>query len=201
MKPRLFRLDDLINVPMIGILIAGVIVGALIWNVVSPNGESVPWQGWFVGLLTAVASMFIVVVFYVKRWQWISLYKYTSKYGVSYFYESGAKVFLILDVEKDTQVMIDRWVQYLKDKPDVVLKSPAFTNTVVLFRRAAAWKDTWFNRMVCGLAYWNRAEVGTADKIENTAHKHELSHIIITQNINEDMSEQGAHEIMVKVGV
>jgi hypothetical protein len=200
MKPRLFRLDDLINIPVIGFLIAGIIIGALVWNMVSPNGEVIPWQGWFVSLLTAASAMSIVVVFYVKRWQWISLYKYTSSWGVNYYYEPNTKPYLSMVVEEDTKVMVKKWSDYYPNKT-----FPKYKGTIVLFKSADQWKTTdpgWWGRQVCGLAYYNYAEVGMGNKpIEQTAHKHELSHLYINQYMPDYYSEDGAHELMAKVGV
>jgi hypothetical protein len=199
MKPRLFRLDDLINVPVIGFLIAGIIIGALVWNVISPNGEVIPWQGWFISLLTATSAMFIVVVFYVKRYQWVSLYKYTT-FGVSYYYEPNAKPYLSMVVDEDIKVMAKKWLDY---HPNKVLLP--FVGTIVLFKAADHWTLTvpgWWTRQVCGVAYDNYAEVGMGNKpVADTAHKHELSHIYINREFPEQSSETKAHELMAKVGV
>jgi len=200
MRPRLFRWDDFINIPSIGLLIVGAIVGVLVWNVVSSSGESVPWQGWFVSMLTVISTLFIVVVFYVKRWQWISLYKYTTSWGVSYYYEPNAKPYLSMVVEEDTKVMVKKWADYQPNKA-----FSKYKGTIVLFKTADHWTTIdpgWWGRQVCGLAYYNYAEVGMGNKpIEATAHKHELSHIYINQNMPEYSDEVKAHQIMSKVGI
>jgi hypothetical protein len=206
MKPKLFRADDLINIPMIGFLIAAAIVGALLWNVVSPQGEIIPPQGWGISALTVAMSLFIVVIFYVERYRWICQYKYTTRFGVSYYYEPGATPYLLLDVEEDTVVMQSKWITYFTDKnsnPTITIGFPDFKDTVVLFKRAGNWVEpNWWSRRVTGLAYYNMAIVGQGGKhIRDTAHKHELSHIYINHHVPEQSEEKAAHELMAKVGV
>jgi hypothetical protein len=203
MKPKLFRLDDLINIPMLGFLIAATIVGALVWNVVSSRGEIIPPQGWGISALVVVMSLFISVIFYVERYHWICQYKYTTKLGVSYYYEPGATPYLLLDVEEDSVTMATKWITYWNNNGLNPYPFPNFKDTIVLFKRAGNWVEpNWWSRRVTGIAYDNAAVVGQGEKhIRDTAHKHELSHIYINHHIPEQSAEKAAHELMAKVGV
>jgi len=206
-------------------LIVGLIVAAIIWNLTSPEGESIPWQGWFVSSLTITATIVIVVAFYWQRAAWLKLWAYRIL-GVDYYYRDGAAIYPREDVEQDLKTMLDSWVSYYEAKykaspaggggPYVkamqdagilmeIHKGTFIKGATCIFRPEKFWEDTTgpWTRKVVGLAGWNWAMVGQGDRIlGQTAHRHEMAHVHINHYENKLVPEDEAHQVFqdAKIG-
>ncbi len=210
---KLFRLSD-ITLLLAPTLIIGLVVAAMVWNLVSPEGEPLPLISWVIAGVNIVATLAIVVVFYVQRWLWVRQYAY-SVMGVHYFYEEGAKKYLRVSIESDIRNMLKKWVSYYQAKGTQEVSFVArrsqieagqyIRGIVCIFRRESHWIHTapgWWTRRVTGLAFENTVIVGQGDRmVEKTAHAHELSHIHISRCEGRRILEDESHEIFKEVGV
>lgn len=209
MHHRLFRLSDL---GLVGIVFAiiGLTVAAVVWNLVSADGEPIPVAGWVSASAAVAAGLAIVTIFYVQRWQFVRTYAYTVR-GVEYFYRDGAEKYLVVKVEQDIDEMLKKWVLYYKQAgiDDNLLKSVgagAFIDgAVCIFRPEFKWEHSqpgFWTRMVTGLTWGSWTMVGQGDRpIEKTAHAHELSHVHINLYSGKFINEAESHAIFKTVGV
>lgn len=208
MHHRLFRLSDL---GLVGIVFAiiGLTVAAVVWNLVSADGEPIPVAGWVSASAAVAAGLAIVIIFYVQRWQFVRSYAYTVR-GVEYFYPDGAKKYLIVNVEQDIDAMIEKWLAYYRkegiESNLALVASGAFIEgAVCIFRPEAKWEHTapgFWTRMVTGLTWGNWTMVGQGGRpIEKTAHAHELSHVHINLYSGKLINEAESHALFKTVGV
>lgn len=207
--PKLFRLADL-TFMIAPILIIGMIVVAVGWNLVSAEGESLPIGAWVVAVANVIGTVAVVVAFYVQRWLWVRTYLYTAM-GVHYFYEEGAKKYLRVSIEQDILRTLELWHGYYEARGEDVSKlklidaGTYIRGIVCLFKKEATWVHTapgWWTRKVTGLAFENTIIVGQGDRmIKNTAHAHELSHIHISRYGGRRVPEDESHEIFKDVRV
>ena len=190
MKPRLFQLNDLLLM-WIPTVIVGVIVGAIVWNYTSPNGETIPWPGFLVSSLTIVGCLGIVGAFYWSRFQFIQEYRYTTIHGVSCYFGPGTTVYTRTDVEEETSRLIQIW----STKPGNVLCE--FLASGDFWIRVGPWK-----RHVYGAQQGNAIVVGQGGRpLKSTSFGHELSHILLNVKEGREVPEGEAHRKFQEVGV
>lgn len=208
MHHKLFRPKDL---GLVGIVlgIVALIVSAVVWNLVSGGGEHIPTAGWVSASAAVVASLAVLTIFYAQRWLFVRTYAYTIR-GVEYFYRDGAKKYLVAEIERDIEAMIEKWLAYYRregvESNLALVASGAFIDgAVCVFRPEKAWKHTapgFWTRMVTGLTWGNWAMVGQGDRpIERTAHAHELSHVHLNLYTGKLINEADSHAIFKVVGV
>jgi hypothetical protein len=193
----MFRWTDLILIGIITAII-GLIVAAMIYTGLE---EFIPIAGW-VSVFAAMGCVSVVLIlFYVKRWQWVRKYRYTIG-GVEYFYELNASIYSEKAVRQDLGLMLERWFEYHQRAGSIAECEARLKNSICLFRIEGHWVPNFWNRAVTGLTTGNFAVVGQGRKpIDRTAHKHEMSHIYINRLENRVVGELESHEIFKQVGV
>jgi hypothetical protein len=207
MHHKLFRPKDL---GLVG-LILGIIaltIAAIVWNLVSSEGEPIPIAGWVSASAAVISGSAILVTFYVQRWLFVRDYDYTVK-GVEYF-SRGCEIYIEEDVERDIDAMIEKWLAYYRkegiESNLALVASGAFIEgAVCIFRPETKWQHTapsFWTRMVTGLTWGNWTMVGQGGRpIEKTAHAHELSHVHINLYAGRYVNEADSHAIFKIVGV
>jgi hypothetical protein len=206
MKPKLFRLSDLLDIS-IPLFMAGLIIYTFMWNKLSVNGEPISVIGSSIaGIITGIC-LTIVIVYYVLRHEFISQYKYTTKHGIACYFGPNSKIYLKLDVENCTDTILNRWVQFAPYviQPLTRLPANAIRNGVTcMFRYEGDFvaEVGWWKRRVYGYTLDKTIVVGQGNKpVDWTAFGHELSHIIINYLMDKDVPENEAHKIFTQVGV
>ena len=146
------------------------------------------------------------MAFYYQRWNHISKWAYTTKHGVQCFYEEGAAIYSQVDVEKDTEIILQKWNQWYRRIHDPVPSWQVLNlakNIVCIFVKEGVF-DSWTVgypvRKVYGISSGNYIKVGQGDKsIETTAYKHEMSHIFLNRIEGREVLEYVAHDVFQKV--
>lgn len=206
-RTRMFYLSDLLFMLVPGLAI-GLVVTAVVWNLISSDGEPIPTAGWVTASISILACIAVVVIFYVDRWRWVRKHFYTVR-GVHYFYEDGAKRYLRIHVETDINETINRWYAYYKEGGSLRLVEVELAffirGAVCIFYPEAAWtpqRPGWWGRRVTGLTTGNFMEVGQGGRLlKATAHKHELSHVHLNRYENRFVGEEESHALFKEVGV
>ena len=190
----------------IPILLVSTMIAALVWNYTSPNGEEIPWPGWFVSGIMMLATSLCVFLFYRERWKFISQYKYTTIQGVHCYFEPGTKMYLRIDAEIAIDEMLQKWATYYTSA-NIDGKSAwkYIAGSVVVFAKPKLFSYTalgYWTRKVYGVSGWNWALVGQGQQpIEKTAFAHEIAHIFINHWNKKFISENDAHEIFKEAGI
>lgn len=215
MHPRLFRFSDL-SIMAFPAVIVGLITVAIAWNLTSPEGEAIPAAGWFVSSLVVLMCLGISFEFYRQRWLFLRNYKFTTRYGVSYFFEPGAIFYLLVDVEEDTEVMLSKWRAYIASKNDgmahgydvsQIMSGACIKGSICTFKKGKSFDQnelnpSWIKRQVYGISGWNWAVVAQNDSlVRRTAHRHELAHIHLARTSGGPVTEEEAHRIFAEAGI
>jgi len=208
MRPKLFRLKDMLFMWIAVIVgLAPPIVAHLSHGHADTWGEAVPFQGWLTAYLVLAATIAIVVAFYVKRAQWLKLYRYTTKHGIMCFFEPGADVYAQELVENDTMNMLDQWVRYYRaigrNEGQYINAGVYLKGSTCIFKPEHHWKEAGrLGRLVRGLAGWNWAQVGQGgDLVDKTAFRHEMAHIHLNHVDGMQVPGDEAHVIFTDAGV
>lgn len=210
MKPRLFRLSDIFPIWLFALLAFVIpVVAWLSHTHYETWGEKVPTQGWVVTLLFSLSSLGIVFEFYRRRYQFISQWRYTTKHGIICYYEPGAFPYLLIDVEKATDAILDRWSKYQFESP--YPKQPysklieQFKGVVCFFTKSGVFVHSqlgYGDRKVYGVSGWNWMKIGQGDKpVKGTAYMHECSHLYVNFVYEDMVEENRAHELFKGVGI
>lgn len=168
-------------------------------------GDKVALGGWVTLGMTAAAGLVIAILFYYKRWKWVSKWKYTTSHGVMCFFEPGTKLYLRKDVEDTTIEMYERWDKFLLDRNKPKASRKSLQGTICTFRPELVFNQKvlgYSDRLVYGISGWNWMVIGTGGKpIEDTAYIHECSHIHLNHWQGRSVPEAEAHEIFKSVKV
>lgn len=189
MKPKLWSWMDLWLL-WIPALIAGLLVGAFVWNYTSPNGEPIPLVGWVISAVVAWSCVGIVVAFYLERHKFNREYRYTTAQGVDCYYAPGTVVYERAAVEAETARVMQAW---------------GVTAIGVLCEFLAAG-DFWtlgpWRRHVYGAQQGSAIVVGQGGRaLTETAFAHELSHVLIDRSRGYEVPEAEAHQLMQAKGI
>jgi len=200
MKPKLFDVSDLLLI-WIPIAIILLISGAIAWNLISSHGEPIKWQGYFISGLVIVTCIGIIIRFYLDRYNFISMWKYTTSNGVACYYEPNTKIYLKLEVETEITRVLNKWS--VAGKLTIVTGVNWVGGIVCIFKPASDFiTHGWWRRRVCGIAYDSTIAVAQGGRsIENTSFSHELSHIILSRISLRVVPENEAHSIFTEVGI
>jgi len=205
-KPSLIRPKDyFILVLPIFLGITAIVTAILSHLNYKTWGEKVPIGGWVTVSLMAATCFFIAFMYVYERWKWVSKWRYTTRYGIQCFFDKGAKLYLLKDVEDATSEMYSRWDAYYEKIGDLLPSHLMLRGTVCLFVAPAVFKQQTpglKERLVYGLSGWNWMKIGQGGKpIEKTAYIHECSHIYLNNVKDRQISEEESHEIFRSVGV
>jgi hypothetical protein len=199
MRPTIWRWSDL-SFLWVPALIVGLLAGAIVWNLVSPNGEELPWAAWFVSGLTTGACVLIVIAFYWERWRWSRLYSGTVR-GVGIFYAEGARAYLVVDIDMVIERVVQRMAIYCHTDWYTIVA--CLRGTRCLFRPELHWNQAemgWWPREVTGLAGPGWVMVGQGGRpVQETAFAHELAHVVVMKRFGSD--ETAAHAQIVAAGL
>jgi len=185
-------------------------VGTIVWNYTSPEGEKIPIAGWIVAGAMILVTLVIVFAYYYQRWKFISRWRFVTSTGLNCYFEKGACFYSEKMVEDDLDVALRKWVKYInkedKTTPDhYILDGYFIDGAICIFRPEETFVHTspgWWSRRVYGVAGWNWCMVGQGNKpIENTAFKHEVSHILYNNYVGDMVSEEESHRVFKEVGV
>ena len=179
-------------------------VGAVVWNWVSPNGESIPWPGYLVSGLMVAAVIAIVIVFYVQRYQFIKTWKYRTASGVACYYQSGCTIYLQMDVEVEIKNTVSKWITWgLAQNNGYTATTTDLHDTVCMFLTSGDfYTNDWWHLHVYGATYGNTMFVGQGNRqLHDTAFGHELSHVILNKFKGYQVPDSEAHAIFAQVGV
>lgn len=198
MKPSMFRLSDLLFLS-IPIIIVGLVVAAITYNLVNDAGEGISIAGWVVSSVVVLTIIVLIFSYYYVRWRWVRLYKCTVM-GVNYFYNDDAKVYNYEEVADDLGDLVLKW-----DMSGYNFKFKDLVGIDCLFRSEIAWLQITprlLSRLVTGISIGSYCEVGQGGRpIAETAHAHEISHCILNRIADNMYNEVESHEIFAKIGV
>jgi len=164
--------------------------------------------GWITTAAMSLCCLIIVIAYYYQRWKWIQKWAYTTKHGVQCFYEDGAAIYAQADIEKETEIALNKWNTWYRKtyNPVPAWQSLKLAQDIIcVFVKEGvfeSWTPGYPTRKVYGISSGNWAKVGQGDKpVEQTAYKHEMSHIFLNRIKNQSVQEDEAHQMFREVGV
>ena len=141
-----------------------------------------------------------IVVFYVLRWGWERQYVYTVE-GIDYYCHPAAHAFQVGDVYEDVMRLLMLWAPHVA----AVEAKAALRGVVCYMKPYKYWTHSspgWGMRKVAGLTQDKYVQIAIGyESIKRTAHRHELSHVILNAHTHRRIPEGEAHEFFAEIGI